>query len=35
MGYNLTDIILEKVVFNAERADHKLEERKKAGGKRI
>lgn len=35
MGYNLTDIILEKVVYNAKRADHKLEERKKAGGKGI
>lgn len=34
-GYNLGTIIAEKQRFNAERADHKIENRVKAGGKKF
>lgn len=34
-GYKLLDAIHEKIAFNANRADHKPENRKKAGGKKF
>lgn len=34
LGYNLGDAIAEKMEFNAKRADHKLESRAEANGKR-
>lgn len=33
LGYNLGDIIAEKMAYNAQRADHKLENRAAVGGK--
>ena len=33
MGYDLGGAIAEKLIYNRERADHKIENRKKEGGK--
>lgn len=32
-NYNLREAVLEKLAYNAQRADHKIENRKKEGGK--
>lgn len=34
-GYDLGSAIAEKLVYNSQREDHKLENRKKEGGKRV
>lgn len=34
-GYDLAGAIAEKLLYNMQRADHKLENRKQTGGKRI
>lgn len=34
-GYNLAGAMLEKLAYNAERADHKPKNRRKAGGKKF
>lgn len=35
MGYDLAGAVVEKLAYNAQRADHKPENRKKAGGKKF
>lgn len=35
LGINLGEVIARKMIYNAQRADHKIENRKAAGGKSI
>lgn len=35
LGIDMGDVIARKMIYNAERADHKIENRKAAGGKSI
>ena len=35
LGYNLGDAVAEKMVYNAGRADHQIENRQAAGGKKF